>query len=113
MGLRTLNPIFQILEAWNEEQEGPVRLYDFGDGQTNMPIPDPVSGSYLTSSICMLYVQGKGQLPKGMLFPRAADGIQELGDGWKFVAIEIGYQWTPEQMLTALVDAKEKLLAAR
>ena len=109
-----LNEIYPVLERWAVQNlDGPVRLYDFGDGQTNMPVPDPKSGSYLTKSVCFLYLEGKGSLDLVNVLPREEEGIKDCGNGWKFLVIEIGYQWTPEQMKEALEKGKEKLLAAR
>jgi hypothetical protein len=108
------NAIYETLESWNEKNsKGPVRLYDFGDGQTNMPLPDfSGSGSYLTSSICFLYIEGTGPLPQGKVMERS-DSIQDYGNGWKMLSLEIGYQCPPDKLLEALEQAKEKLLAAR
>jgi hypothetical protein len=108
----SLNPIGHMIDDWAQENiKGPVRMYDFGDTQTVMPVPDIASGSYLTTSICFLYLQGTGQLDKGvLLFRKPQNKVVDYGDGWKFIAVEIGYQSTVEQVHEALEKAKERLL---
>lgn len=109
----SLNPIGRMVDEWAQRNiNGPVRMYDFGDTQTVMPIPDLASGSYLTTSICFLYLQGTGQLDKGLLLSREdpQHEITDYGNGWKFIPVEFGYQSTPEQIGEALEKAKTKLL---
>jgi hypothetical protein len=107
------------LEAWAKEQHGPVKVYDFGDGVTVMPIPsfDGKETTYATSSICYLYIEGDGPLPlladQPEQKPTRIDGMDFYGNGWKFFGLEISRLATPSILREALENAKEKLLAAR
>jgi len=40
----------QALEDAKKQFPPTITFYDFGDGVTTMPVPDPQTGSYLTSS---------------------------------------------------------------
>jgi hypothetical protein len=108
----SLNPIGEITREWAERNlKGPVRMYDFGDGSTVMPLYDLGSASYLTASICYLYLEGKGPLKQGQRLPRCEeDKVMDFGNGWKFLPLEFGYQTKPEQLHEALEKAKARLL---
>ena len=112
--MATLSDKSLVLETWNREDHGGVKLLDFGDSVTVMPMTDG-HGCYLTSSFCCLYLTGEGQLPpsKQMWNRDMPEEVVDLGNGWKFLGIEIGYQWPPEQLLRALEDGTKKLLEAR
>jgi hypothetical protein len=104
-----LNPIIPVLDKWNKAHEkGPVRLYDFGDGQSVMPQMD-ADGSWLTRSVCFLYLQGTKPLELHKL-PSENEKAFDLGDGWIFYPIQIGYLWTEQELFEALNRGEAALL---
>lgn len=116
-----LNPIFAVLEAWANDDHGEVKVHDFGGSRTVLPVPDMASGSYLTSSICILTLPGKDQidpLPKLLELRNKQDrreshGVIDMDNGWKIIAVEFHNGTTPTELIAALEKAKETLLAAR
>jgi hypothetical protein len=100
------------VELIEEDPDGGPRMYDFGDSVTTMPIPDfKNEGTYLTSSICFLYLRdGKED--------EAPPNYRNKGDvfvgpkGTKFIGIEFDMNTSPEGLHELLVKAKEKLITA-
>ena len=106
------NEVILLLENWQAKQgDSLVRLYDFGDGCTVMPIPTQRPDgewTYLTKSVCYLVRKGEGQPTVEHLGKGQFDG----GGGWKFYAIEIPMGMKPEELTAALEKGKEELLEA-
>lgn len=103
------NYVMEALKHYGAKDHDGVKLWDFGDSQTVMPQLDE-NGSYLTSSICFLYVKGEGELPRYTKFPREADGVVEFPGGWKVIAVEITMIDAVDELAKKLEKAKEKLL---
>ena len=104
---------YSVIEEFAEEKPEGVKVWDFGDSQTVMPVPDMASGSYLTSLLCVLYIEGtKDAGPsalEGKLLPRKDEEIFEY-DGWKFIAVEFSLMITGSELAAKLEKAKDKLL---
>lgn len=101
---------YKLIEDFAEAKPGGIQVWDFGDSQTVLPVADS-SGSYLTSSLCVLYLEGeKGTGPSGKRLPRGGEGVIDYGHGWKFIAVEFSPLTTHDEMGKLLSEAKEKLL---
>lgn len=105
---------YRMIEDFAEKKPDGVQVWDFGDSQTVLPIADPANGgSYLTSSLCVLYLEGEkgtGPRPSGKRLPRGGEGVIDYGHGWKFIGVEFSPLTTQEEMGKLLWEAKEKLL---
>ena len=110
MVITSKSKLYEVVEHFAfelfKEPDG-VQVYDFGVGITQAPMVDP-NGSYLTTSICFLHTKGKGEVRTVGLNAHTEE-IQNLGNGWKFVAVEIPYGGSPEDLIKKLVAAKKKL----
>ena len=106
--------IFDSVLDWkaDRKRDPRIRVYDFSDGQLVMPLWDHEAGSYLTSSIAFLVHEGHGPLLQGARMPREADGVADLGNGWKMLAVEFSYQATPKAVKEALTRAESALVEA-
>ena len=113
MGLNQGRVLIETLDYYARHLDGPVKMYDFGGNRTVMPIPDPAQGgTYLVSSICYLFLQGTGVInPATLPWPNQKN-VNDLGNGWKFIAVEIKLGMSPQQLIVALNSAKEKLEVA-
>jgi hypothetical protein len=87
-----------------------VKVYDVGIGQMVFPKINK-DGEYLTTSICFLYIAGKGDILNQQL-PND-DEIADLGNGWKFLRVELKLGMTIGNFLAALDKAEQKLLESR
>ena len=98
-----------MLEEWSGGAYG-VWLYDFGDGITHMPIPDAASGSYRTSSVCVMLTCKPSELPVGALLPNLEERTKDYGPGQRAQLVEIKTNCTPEELTLELGAARHKLL---
>src|SRR6266436_7779901 len=94
------------------QNRGEFTLYDFGDGQTVMPMTDAV-GSYLTKSVAFVVLRGEekptydGPLPK-------EGKVLALGNGWFTTPVEIDYSFgTTDEVTKRFSEAEVLLLKAR
>jgi hypothetical protein len=105
---QTLNSlgIRDLLRNWGNRNG--IHLYDFDQDVFAVPVCAP-NGSYLTSCICILCRPGKGPIENGRMFPRACDGILNMGNGWYVLAVEFNNTMTPAQLNDELTKAHQKL----
>jgi len=101
----------RVIEEFAKERPDGVQVYDFGNSVVTMPVPDRTSGSYLTSTICALFIEGQKQMRQPIPFRRGNE-VVELPGGWKFITVEFSHDDTPEQLRERLTGAKDKLLEA-
>lgn len=103
--------LYSLVEQFAKAQTEGVKVWDFGEGVTTMPVPDTMTGSYLTSSMCVLYLEGKSLKDiEGRLLPRKDQEVVDYGHGWKFIAVEFFLSTTPNELAAKLEQAKKKLL---
>jgi hypothetical protein len=97
--------IDRYAESLRERPNGP-QIYDFGIGSTVMPKTDD-QRNYLTTSVAYLYLHGEGEIKRQDL--RNVEEVQDLGHGWKFVAVEIPNDPNSAVLHARLESAKRKL----
>ena len=113
MAMKTIRSAqYSIIESFAEKKPEGVHVWDFGESQTVMPVPE--MGSYLTSSLCVLYLEGpEGSGPsalEGRLLPRKDQDVFDYGNGWKFIGVEFSPMTTGSELAEKLEKAKNKLL---
>jgi hypothetical protein len=100
-----------VINAFAARKPEGVKVWDFGGSTTVMPVPDSGSGSYLTTTLCVLYLEGPDKkMLEGKLLPRQDREVVDYGNGWKFSGVEFFQTTTAIELLEKLNNAKEKLL---
>ena len=101
--------INDVLEKFGHGENG-VWLYDFGGSQTVMPIPDVASGSYLTTSCCVILTCPPEKLAAGVLLPSLNERTKDYEPGQRAALVKIKTHCTPEELIKELAAARHKLL---
>jgi hypothetical protein len=108
--------LYDLIEKFAESLagQGGIQMYDFGGSQVVMPIPDLKSGSYLTSSMCVLWKPATqaSTAPESNVLPMGDGEVLRI-KGRLYIAVEFWAGLTLGDLAKKLNAAKEKLLEAR
>jgi hypothetical protein len=105
-----MDSLLEVIEKYAIEDHGEVKMYDFSDGITVMPVPDfsrVAAVPYRPSQqVCVLYVGNAGHKD----WPRTfSDGEVHEVPGGKIIGIKFSNDISPEELLKLLTAAQEKL----